>query len=129
MAEKIVKPMTHRQIQKMKPDIEVSKGKWRFYLMMAGEELGKQGMEWEPPKNANILLKAAVLFWQKLFKEGDIAFFKELADRMDGKAPQAIALTDNDGNQVALERVVRTIIDPMDKVVSVQPHQENKTLQ
>jgi len=102
MKEQVAAPMTLKELESKYPKIEIRKGKWRYYLMMAGEELEKHGMDYEPPKNANILLKAGILFWQKLFQTGDIVWFKELADRMDGKAPQAVHIGDADGEKLSV---------------------------
>ena len=80
------------ETEKRYPKLEIKKGKWRLALLKAGEELEKHGMDYEVPNNANILVKAAVRFWQALFNTSDIAFFKELGDRMDGKAAQEVTL-------------------------------------
>lgn len=102
MSDKPVAPMTLKELEKAIPSLEIKKGKWRLALLKAGEELEKHGMEYEPPKNENILVKAGIRFWQQLFKTNDIAWFKELGDRMDGKAPQAVALTDNEGGKLEI---------------------------
>jgi len=44
--------------------------------------------------------------------DGDIAAMKELGDRLDGKAAQAIALTGEDGGSVKFEVIERRIVNP-----------------
>ncbi len=87
------------------PKLEIKKGKWRLALLQAGLELEKHGLEYEPPKNENILVKAAISFWKELFKTRDISFFKELGDRMDGKAPQAVNIGDANGDPIAVNLI------------------------
>lgn len=43
-------------------------------------------------------------------EKGDLAAFKELGDRLEGKAAQAI--TGPDGGPVQLEKIERVIVDP-----------------
>jgi hypothetical protein len=87
-------------LEKNHPGLEIKKGKWRLALLQAGVELELHGMDYTPPNNERILVKAAIAFWQALFKTGDIAFFKELGDRMDGKSAQAVHIGDADGNVI-----------------------------
>jgi hypothetical protein len=44
-------------------------------------------------------------------ENGDIAAFRELADRLDGKAAQAVTLA-GDGDNPLVHKIVREIVDP-----------------
>ena len=53
---------------------------------------------------------------EKLWKtalEGDVSAMREVADRLDGKVPQAI-VGDDDHAPVRLEQIQRVIVDPKD---------------
>ena len=93
-------------LEQQRPNLEIKKGKWRLALLQAGIELELHGMDYAPPKNENILVKAAIKFWQCLFASGDLGFFKELGDRMDGKAAQAVNIGDANG-EVAPYQIIR----------------------
>ena len=55
------------------------------------------------------LKKAAEKAWDKAI-EGDLAAFKEIADRLDGKSVQPIA-GDDDNPLTLIHRIERVIID------------------
>lgn len=44
-------------------------------------------------------------------ENGDIAAFRELADRLDGKAAQAVQLSGDENNPL-VHKIVREIVDP-----------------
>lgn len=45
--------------------------------------------------------------------EGDMQAIKEVNDRIDGKAPQAMTLAgDDEGGPMRFEQAIRTIVDP-----------------
>jgi hypothetical protein len=54
---------------------------------------------------------AAHNFVAKMMQDGDIQFFKEFGDRLDGKAKQQVEVGGN-GNPLAIERIERVIVDP-----------------
>lgn len=43
---------------------------------------------------------------------GEIAALKEIGDRLEGRAPQAVAVTGADGGPVEFSRIERIIVDP-----------------
>ena len=45
-------------------------------------------------------------------EDGDIHAIKEVADRLDGKVAQAMIGGDEDDNPIAIQAVVRKIVDP-----------------
>jgi len=107
------------------------KGAWRNALFRQFQRIDEEqplpeGEKHPEPKP--ILDRIAYRFLKLCISAGhdDLGFFKELADRLDGKAPQAIALTDDEGAPVRLERVVRQIIDPPSLPAPIPDH---KTLQ
>ena len=62
--------------------------------------------------NPERLDKLAEKLWLTAL-EGDVPALREVADRLDGKVPQAI-VGDDDYPPVQLEEVKRTIVDPRD---------------
>ncbi len=48
---------------------------------------------------------------QRLLMQGDVASIKEIADRLDGKVPQALVGSD-DEPPIAITRIERLIVDP-----------------
>lgn len=59
------------------------------------------------------LKKAAEKAWDKAI-EGDLAAFREIADRLDGKAVQPISGDDENPLEV-IHRIERLIVDPTNK--------------
>ena len=57
-------------------------------------------------------LRAAAEKLLDLAASGEQWAVKELADRMDGKAAQALSLTGEDGGPVRFEEIKRVVIDP-----------------
>ena len=47
-----------------------------------------------------------------LCDQGDLQAFKELGDRIDGKASQSLELTGAEGGPVKVEKIERVIVDP-----------------
>ena len=59
------------------------------------------------------LKRVAEKMWQ-LSEEGDKTAFKEIADRIDGKAVQPIAGSLDDDPIQILQRIERVVVDPND---------------
>ncbi len=57
------------------------------------------------------LNRASEKVWQ-MACDGDLAAYKEIADRLDGKAVQPIANDGEDSFKVAIEKIQRTVVDP-----------------
>lgn len=49
----------------------------------------------------------------KMAEEGDMAAIKEIGERLDGKAPQAVSLGGDEENPI-IHRIVREIVRPSD---------------
>ena len=45
-------------------------------------------------------------------EEGDLGAIKELGDRLDGKAAQAVAITGAEGGPLLFQKIERQIVDP-----------------
>lgn len=80
--------------------VNIKKGQWRAALLYAGSLLQDHGLEYECRPREHLMVKAAVKFWKLLFAGNDIAFYKELADRMDGKPAQAVHVGDANGEPI-----------------------------
>lgn len=67
--------------------------------------------KYNPGKNekASGIFEAAYMFVCKMMEDGDIAFFKEFGDRIDGKPKQTQDI--NMGGEVVTQ-VTRKVIDP-----------------
>ena len=78
---------------------------WNAAIMRA---LDARGSRLEQ-KNALDDLAAALL---DKAAEGDMSALKELGDRLDGKPSQALTVGNDDGKPFAIERIVRTVVDP-----------------
>lgn len=57
-------------------------------------------------------LRAAAEKLLDLASEGEGWALKELADRLDGKAAQSVAVTGEDGGPIKVQRIERVIVDP-----------------
>ena len=89
-----------------------AKGKlWSAAIERALERWADVRPKDEPGRSERVIAldKAADLFVANLEKN-DIGWFKELGDRMDGKAAQAIQLSGDEDNPVMV--VERRIVDP-----------------
>lgn len=64
-------------------------------------------------QNPERLKRAAEKIWDKA-EEGDLASFKEIADRIDGKAVQPIS-GDDENPLTIISRIERIIVDPTNK--------------
>jgi|HubBroStandDraft_1064217.scaffolds.fasta_scaffold18336_6 hypothetical protein len=86
----------------IKKGLTYKKGQWRNALMRAGEWIEKYGIDGEPPKG--IIDQLAWRFLQNcLAASNKVEWFKELADRLDGKAEQAVSIGDPDGNPITYQ--------------------------
>ena len=83
-------------LEKNRKNLGASKGRWRFALLKACERIeDEDGVEGPEPKP--VIDKLAYRFIKACLNKGDIAFYKELGDRLDGKPAQAVELGDANG--------------------------------
>jgi hypothetical protein len=66
-----------------------------------------------PPEDVSDLIRgldmAADLFVQKMFADADLGYFKELGDRVEGKAMQPTELSGPDGGDIPTRTVVEFV--------------------
>lgn len=69
-----------------------------------------------PPEDRSDLIKgldeAASIFVYELFEKRDLAYFKELGDRAEGKTAQSVLVSGDDENPLRVETIRRVIVDP-----------------
>jgi len=83
------------------PKAELPKGRWRLALATAAHRIEREEGEGPHPKPKNAIERAAYEFLCKCMS-GDVAYVKELADRLDGKAAQAVNIGDSEGGKFTL---------------------------
>lgn len=93
------------------PKLQIPKGRGRLIMLEMAERIEAETGDgpWPEPKNP---IYRGIYNWLKKCATGDKDYIKELFDRLDGKPAQAVALTDADGQNLPLAKVVRQIIDP-----------------
>jgi len=108
-------PMSEKDVQKYK-SYTAKRGQWRKALLRMMEHI-EQGLP--PPKRCIDLL--AFNFIMQCLGPFELANYKELADRLDGKPAQEIEVRDDDSSASKIERIVRQIVQPDAQQQPVQP--------
>lgn len=80
-------------------NFEIKRGKWRVALFKACERIeAEDGVPGPEPKA--IIDKLAYRFVQKVLHAETVDWYRELADRLDGKPPQAVFAQGADGEKL-----------------------------
>lgn len=87
---------------------------WTAAIERAIERLGDPSIDPDSPlprtpkaKGMDLLAEA---FVNERIRENPMAFFKELGDRVDGKAAQQVTLSGDEDNPIRLEKIVREVV-------------------
>lgn len=89
--------------------------KWEAAILRAVEAWPKEPDSTDCSALIIGLNKAAHEFVKGVYERGDLGFFKEFGDRLEGKPSQALSLTGEDGGPVKFEEIKRVVIDPLVK--------------
>ena len=98
-------PLTAAELT-LKKGYTYKRGEWRNALMRAVERIeAEDGVDGPEPKP--VLDRIAYKFVKLCLAAGheELGFFKELGDRLDGKAPQAIIPQNSDGSPLVVQVV------------------------
>ncbi len=82
--------------------IKAGRGRWLLFAMADRIERETGDGPHPLPKNP---IERAIYRFLKACESGEIAYMKELFDRLDGKAPQALNIGDADGEKLAVQIV------------------------
>lgn len=88
---------------------------WSAAIERALERMGDPTIDPDQPfvrgPRAKALDALADQFIAKMSGDVDLGFFKEFADRLDGKAAQTVDLGNKDGEPFKTDRIERVIVD------------------
>lgn len=91
---------------------------WQAAIERALERMGDPSLDPDNPIERTPRMKAldtlAEAFVKRIQDEPGMGGFKELGDRLDGKAAQAVALTGEDGGPVLFQKIERVLVRPKD---------------
>ena len=98
-------PNTIKELEAMNKKLHVKRGKWRLALLKACERIeDEDGVPGPEPKP--VLDRLAYRFIRDCLERRDIAYYRELGDRLDGKPPQALAVEGENGEPITGVKVV-----------------------
>jgi molecular chaperone GrpE (heat shock protein) len=89
--------------------------RWEAAILRAIEAWPKEPDETDCSALIIGLNRAAHQFVKNVYERGDLGFFKEFGDRMDGKAAQAVTLSGDEDNPLnVITKVERVIVNAKD---------------